>query len=353
MSAKPRYVVLTVGAGEVALAHDFGAYALSHGRDVTFIAPRVTPRTFERLSKLSTCLPYRGPEETRAEIERIAPDVLCCSSAITTSNLLGFWQPPTPKPCCVSLDAHWLWNDQPAFKSPSWFDLHIVPFPRALFDLGLAANGGAFHLSARRRAKIFAEGFLSGGAPIPDAVKQRTRRAMNVADDDTWLFVYLGQQENQLATDVIAQLDELLADPRRRILWKLTTARMEDIPQRERITAVSWIHDFDAHLAAADMAVMHNAHATLPKALRNQTPVVVVTPTTGGDPNEQPQAAEMAPYERLGVCRIVAQKEVGGRLATTVTQLLAEDERDAMVAAQGRVFRDGREAILTAIESKL
>jgi hypothetical protein len=349
-----RLCILTVGAGEVTLARELGLRARARRHDVVFVLPAVQRRAFELVSGDFECLPFRGPDETLADLERLAPDVLCCASAITTSGLLGFDKPPHPRPLCVSIDAHWLWNDQPSFRSPDWFDLHLVPFPEALFRLGLADNGGAFRLAASRTSKVFPCGFFTGGSATSSGARSQTRRTLGVGEEERVAFLYLGQLENWHLPPVLEALERIAPERGLKIVLKLNFKTPDAVEPRPWLVPVGWVDDFDALLAAADVAILHNAHATIPKALVHGLPTIVITPEAGAHPDEKPQAFEMQPYTRLGLCQVIASDAIGRDLEAALRAVTSDPSAGATTLERYRaIHEDGLEAALDRITALL
>tara|TARA_Y100000310_G_scaffold10678_1_gene11353 strand:+ start:12888 stop:14006 length:1119 start_codon:yes stop_codon:yes gene_type:complete len=225
-------------------------------------------------------------------------------------------KPAKAKVCC--LDSNWLFlNDKRTcrkncnFTSPDFLDRIYIVFPDNIYKANLHENGGHYKIIPFFKEKIIAPGFIPGGIRISKKERDKFRKKYGIAKEDKMVFLYFGQRYKKIkpyfekvVNDIFCKLNK------KEKVWLMTTHKFN-------ITAPWYMHlkklfkderAFETAIDAANLVIQHHGMGTLPKCIRQQTPVLCYVPTLK---KELPyyvhlETYEVKPFVKMGVCSMVA-----------------------------------------------
>ena len=303
--------VVGIALGELAQAKAVAFYAKKKGDQNIFIAKE--PGLISSIkSDGFEGIPTRDTSTTRKIIKRLNPDALflCNSKSIFIVGDPILNKPPLPpKPLICSLDSNWLFSQDKRsfFKAPTWIDRIYVVMPSEIYQMGLIENGGHYKIPKMFKEKISCPGFVPSGNRVSTATKERIRKNLKIRENEKLIFVYFGFLEKVLAPAFFPVLKELIHkfSQNNKSIKVLFTGKYT--LEEKWVIHGGWIKtekEFNTHLASADLIIQHHGLGTLPKAIRNQVPVICLVPEIKKDIPyyKHSEFYEIQPFKRLNLC---------------------------------------------------
>lgn len=342
-----QFAYVVQGFGEWAQAESFALYARGRGDENVFVTD---DRGLEKAMR-ETGFPVHlaeTPQQTRALIRGLNPEVLfhCNSKTVHKDPVSLMKEPPLdPQPFSSCFDSNWLWlkDERSPFRAPDWLDLIFVVMPEPVFNQGLQENGGHYKISEVYRDKIFNPGFIPSGHKVGKAQREKVREKLGIKEEKL-IFSYFGTRQELIIDNYIRHLEEIAPSLNIKVFIKL--AERLELPKYEWLITEDWLtmDEMIEYPAASDLVIQHHGLGTLPKIIRNQVPVLCITPPLEGEYPYYRHSPyfEIEAFRKLGLCHSITYDFSADALKEAVASLLFDGSVvSAMKQAHATYFEEG------------
>lgn len=337
-----------MGPGESSQAYAFIKHVLSTNPEITVdfcLGKEVNFSFFQSeqpAERLETFL-TDSPESLSGHVaDRPTSLLLLCNSKSFSKNEEFRRQSPFGETPVYTLDSNWLFNPSSLrFPYVAWAKDYFINIPEAIFRLGLQSAGGAFVIPEGILSKIKPIGLIPSYAKIDESVITQTRHQLGIPEGQKYIFCYFsgfGAGSRFWVLDNLLAAVEQLAEPTIHIRY-LGVFPDGVTPQESercrRITSETGTIDpnmFFTYLSSADLVFQHQGLGTLAQSIAAEVPVIANV-ATNPELLEMPDlhAAEVGPFERFGVCRMLDQTSSAATAAAALSELLFDtSKREAM-----------------------
>ena len=358
-----KFLFFANGPGETSQAYSAARYfikqkhtvilALRQKTNLSFIPPlskleiRITPS----VTKLTQLVKSAQPEAV----------ILCNSKSFNTTNFSQ--QSPWKNTPTFTLDSNWLFNNQSTtYRFVNWAQKYFINIPPKIFQLGLKKNRGYFSLESNLLSKIQPIGFIPSYSRVNPSVIEQIRKKSGITANQKMIFCYFsgyGAGAKSWVLDNLIRAVEKLRTYGQDIavvyIGKTPNVRQNQFKWFKHIPkeALNLITYFET-LSSADLVFQHQGLATLEQAISAKVPVI--TNVINKTHREFPQLhkAEVSPFAKLGLCRLLFKSTSSEIIKQNVQDLLYNQSQiQQMRLSQQKYYSQGEKDLLNALIKKL